>query len=112
METATFGGNYQTTFEGAIPNLQRRHHETDSSYIRTQIEEYMLELPCPECAGQRLKKEILGVTVGEKNIVQATDMSIDEAMIFFRALVPGSPQPPSPSPLREGRGGEKNEKKS
>ncbi|HLD71447.1 MAG TPA: hypothetical protein VI873_02430, partial [Candidatus Peribacteraceae bacterium] len=85
METATFGGNYNTTYEGIIPNLQRRHRETDSSYIRTQIEEYMLELPCPECAGQRLKKEILGVTVGEKNIVQATDMSIDEAMIFFRA---------------------------
>src|SRR3989338_302364 len=88
METATFGGNYQTTFEGAIPNLQRRHHETDSSYIRQQIEEYMLELPCPECHGQRLKKEILGVTVGDKNIVQATEMSTNEAAEFFKGLLP------------------------
>ncbi|TSC58795.1 MAG: excinuclease ABC subunit A [Candidatus Peregrinibacteria bacterium Greene0416_19] len=88
IQSAKFGGTYQTTYEGAIPNLERRHRETDSSYIRMQIEEYMLELPCPDCHGRRLKKEILGVTVGEKNIVNGTDMAIDEAKVFFTSLVP------------------------
>ncbi len=88
IQSMKFGGTYQTTYEGVIPNLKRRHEETDSSYIRTQIEDYMLELPCPDCKGLRLKKEILGVTVGNKNIVQATDMSIDEAKGFFEGLVP------------------------
>ncbi len=88
VSSLKFGGTYQTTYEGVIPNLQRRHNETDSSYIRQQIEEYMLELPCGECKGQRLRKEILGVTVGEKNIVNATDMAIDEAKTFFSSLIP------------------------
>jgi excinuclease ABC subunit A len=83
-----FGSEYRTTYEGVIGNLQRRHSETDSSYVRSQIEEYMLELPCPSCKGQRLKKEILGVTIGDKNIVEVTDMSVDEAEIFFSALMP------------------------
>jgi len=88
METRTLGGVYRTTFEGIIPNLQRRHNETDSSYVRQQIEEYMLELPCPDCHGQRLKKEILGVTVGGKNIVDATDFSVEEAAAYFSGLTP------------------------
>jgi len=87
-ESATFDGTYETTFEGVIPNLERRHRETDSSYVRQQIEDYMLELPCADCGGRRLKKEILGVTLGEKNIVDITDMSIDEAKIFFQSLLP------------------------
>ncbi len=88
VSSMKFGGTYQTSYEGVIPNLQRRHNETDSSYIRQQIEEYMLELPCGECRGQRLKKEILGVTVGGKNIVQGTDLSIDDAAGFFASLIP------------------------
>lgn len=87
-ESATFDGTYETTFEGVIPNLERRHRETDSSYVRSQIEDYMLELPCPDCAGQRLKKEILGVRVGDRNIVEATSMSIDNAKNFFASLIP------------------------
>lgn len=86
IQSMKFGGTYQTTYEGVIPNLERRHQETESSYMRGQIEEYMQELPCNSCGGRRLKKEILGVTVGNKNIVEATDMSIDEAMAFFPAL--------------------------
>ncbi len=88
INSMKFGGTYQTTYEGVIPNLQRRHNETDSSYIRQQIEEYMMELPCGSCGGRRLRKEILGVTVGSKNIVDGTDMSIDEAKTFFASLVP------------------------
>ncbi len=86
INTQKFGGSYQTTYEGVIPNLRRRHSETESSYMRTQIEEYMLELPCDECGGRRLKKEILAVTVGEKNIVEGTDMSVDEAREFFSSI--------------------------
>ncbi len=82
------GGNYQTTYEGVLPNLDRRHRETDSSYIRSQIESYMFELPCTQCGGKRLKREILGVTVGGKNIVDGTSMSIDEARAFFEGLIP------------------------
>ncbi len=87
-QSNSFDGQYETTFEGVIPNLERRHKDTDSSYVRSQIEGYMEELPCNSCEGMRLKKEILGVTVGEKNIVDATDMSIDEAEVFFSGLVP------------------------
>jgi len=88
MEGEKIDGNYETTFEGVIPNLERRHRETDSSYVRQQIEEYMLELPCPRCNGRRLKKEILGVTVGDRNIVDATDLSVSAAKTFFEGLIP------------------------
>ncbi len=90
MDTRTLGGVYRTTYEGVIPNLERRHAETDSNYVRQQIEEYMLELPCPDCKGQRLKKEILGVTVGGQNIVSATDLSVEEAEKFFMGLMPAA----------------------
>ncbi len=83
-------GTYVTTYEGVIPNLQRRHSETDSSYVRSQIEEYMLELPCPACQGRRLKREILGVTVGDKDIVSVTDLSVEAAENYFRSLLPES----------------------
>jgi len=107
MEGEKIDGNYETTFEGVIPNLERRHRETDSSYVRQQIEEYMLELPCPSCNGRRLKKEILGVTVGDKNIVDTTDMSVSAAKAFFEGLIPH--RPPSPSPLPRIGGGDGGE---
>jgi excinuclease ABC subunit A len=88
FNTEKFDGQYQTTYEGVIPNLERRHRETDSNYTRSQIEAYMFELPCPKCEGKRLRKEILGVTVGKKNIVDATEMSVTTARIFFESLVP------------------------
>ena len=83
-----FEGTYQTKYEGVIPNLQRRYSETDSSYTRSQIEEYMEALPCDDCDGLRLRKEVLGITVGEKNIIDATRMPIDAAREFFEGLVP------------------------
>ncbi len=88
--TDKFDSHYQTTYEGVIPNLERRHKETDSSYTRSQIEAYMFELPCPECQGKRLKKEILGVTVGKKNIVDGTEMSVTTARKFFEGLIPAA----------------------
>ena len=88
FESSTLETTYETTYEGVIANLQRRHRETDSSYVRQQIEDYMLELPCNDCGGRRLKKEILGVTVGDEDIVSVTDMSIDSVKIFFQSLLP------------------------
>jgi excinuclease ABC subunit A len=79
---------YEVSFEGVIPNLERRHEESDSSYLRSQIEDYMEELPCPACEGKRLKREMLGVTVGGKNIVDVAEMSVDAAGRFFDGLIP------------------------
>ena len=93
FDSDKLSGSYQTTYEGVLPNLERRHRETDSSYIRGQIEGYMFELPCPDCGGKRLKKEVLGVTVGGKNIVDAVAMSVDQAKGFFEKLIPPKKEP-------------------
>ena len=77
---------YTTTFEGVIPNLERRYLETDSDYVRNKIEQFMRIIECPSCKGQRLKKEILGVTIHEKSIVELTQLSIDKAHGFFDGL--------------------------
>ncbi|HLC76064.1 MAG TPA: excinuclease ABC subunit UvrA [Candidatus Peribacterales bacterium] len=87
-----FEGTYDTTYEGVIPNLERRYADTDSSYTRSQIEEYMQTLPCEECKGLRLRKEILGVTVGGKNVIEATNLPINHAREFFETLVPPDEQ--------------------
>ena len=77
---------YSTTFEGVIPTLERRYQETSSENMRAMYEEYMAEEPCSACHGQRLKPEALGVTVGGKNIAEASDLSIRDARDFFRSL--------------------------
>ena len=73
-------------FEGVIPNLERRYKETDSNYIRQDIEQYMRIKVCPECQGSRLKKEVMGVTVGGKSIVEVSHMTIGVALNFFSSL--------------------------
>jgi len=77
---------YETTFEGVIPNQMRRYKETDSDYIRQEIESYMTSRPCPVCKGQRLKPEALAVTIADKNIVDVTGMSVTEALEFVNTL--------------------------
>ena len=82
-----FGGGYWiTAFEGVINNLQRRYKSTDSDTVKAKIEEYMSEVKCHTCGGNRLKKEILAVTVGGKNIAEFTHMSIIEALEFVDNL--------------------------
>jgi len=71
------------SFEGVIPNLERRYHETDSSYTRQEIEQYMIEKICERCLGKRLKPEVLSITVGEQSIDGIVRMSILELKIFF-----------------------------
>jgi len=77
---------WDTTFEGAIPNLQRRYRETDSEYVKSEIEKYMAENPCPACGGARLKPESLGVTVNGTNINEVSRMSITEALDWATVL--------------------------
>ncbi len=77
---------YWTTFEGVIPNLERRYKETDSDYIRSEIERYMRIYPCPTCQGKRLKPEALAVTVGGQPINHVVSMTIDQATDFFQNL--------------------------
>ncbi|MFD1423271.1 excinuclease ABC subunit UvrA [Laceyella tengchongensis] len=76
----------QALFEGIIPHLNRRYRETSSELMREHLENYMSNKPCPTCKGARLKKEILSVTVGGKNIDYVTNLSIKEAHEFFSAL--------------------------
>ena len=77
---------YEKPFEGVIPNLERRYHETDSDGVRDNLERFMNVIPCPTCDGARLRPEALHITVGEKNIRQTTAMSIAEAGAFFQQL--------------------------
>lgn len=80
------GGTRYGKFEGVINNLERRYRESNSEYSKNDIAESMNEIKCPECKGKRLKKESLFVTVGGKNIMEFTDLSISEALSFINSL--------------------------
>ena len=78
--------SYTINFEGVIPNLDRRYKQTESESVREEIESYMSARICPVCHGARLKPEALAVTVGGRNIVQVTRLSIVLAQRFFKEL--------------------------
>ncbi len=80
--------SYKTTktFEGVIPNLERRWKETDSAWSREDIERYMSATPCPACSGFRLKPEALAVKINHMHIGEVSNMSIREAVKWFEAL--------------------------
>ncbi len=73
-------------FEGVIPWLARRYHETDSEYAREEIEQYMMEKQCEVCKGKRLKPEVLAVTVAGKSVDEVVCSSIEHARAFFQNL--------------------------
>ena len=73
-------------FEGVVPWLERRYHETDSEYAREEIEQYMVEKQCEVCKGKRLKPEVLAVHVAEKSIDEVVQASIEETRSFFQEL--------------------------
>lgn len=85
-ESNRFSGELTTDFEGVIPNLERRYQQTESDYIRKEIEQYMRVLLCPSCKGQRLKKEMLGVKVAGLSITEVTTKTINESKAFFSDL--------------------------
>ena len=74
-------------FEGVIPNLNRRYHETDSEYTREEIEQYMIEKECESCQGKRLKPEALAVTITGKSINQIVGIPINKVKDFFSNLI-------------------------
>ena len=81
------GRSFETTYEGVIPNLERRHKETDSDFMRRDIERFMREKPCHACEGRRLKPEVLAVTVKDYSIMDICQLSIDDAAEFFETMV-------------------------
>jgi len=77
---------YESQFEGVVNNLQRRHSETSSDYVKEEIEKYMSASTCKVCQGARLKPEALAVTVAGQNIHQTTTLSVEAAEAFFTTL--------------------------
>ncbi len=84
--TSYGGGEYSQPFEGVINNLERRYRESGSEWSKADIEQYMSDEPCAECGGKRLKKDVLCVTVGGRNIAEVCDMSVKECRDFFSSL--------------------------
>ena len=85
-ESAAGIRQFTAPFEGVIPTLERRHNETKSQGMRDYYEMYMSDSACPTCHGARLKKEVLAVTIGDKNINELTEMSICKMRDFLRGL--------------------------
>lgn len=80
------GRFFDTTYEGVVNNLERRHKETDSDFIRRDIERFMQEKPCHACQGRRLKPEVLAITLNDKSIMDVCMLSIDDALSWFEGL--------------------------
>lgn len=84
--SAMGSGVFNRNFEGVANNITRRFRETTSEYVKQELSKLMKEVPCDTCRGKRLKKEVLGVTVGGKNIYEVCSLSIDKALEFFEKL--------------------------
>lgn len=80
------GRYFDSTYEGVIPNLERRHKETDSDFMRREIERFMIQKPCHACGGKRLKPEVLAVTVAGQSIMDISELSVADAVDFFAHL--------------------------
>ena len=80
------GGTRYSKFEGVINNLERRYRESSSEHSKSDISDYMSEIKCPECHGERLKNESLSVTVGGLNINQVSDLSVSDALDFMNNI--------------------------
>lgn len=83
------GGNKTTKmdhFEGILNNVERRYHQSSSDKVRETMRDFMYELTCPTCGGQRLNQEALSVYVGEKNIAEFTSLSIEDALTYIQSL--------------------------
>lgn len=86
ITVSTSRGMWSTTYEGVIPQLMRRYKETDSDHTRSEIEQFMVERPCPACQGKRLKPAPLSVQVGGWTIHQVVTASIDDTLQHFVKL--------------------------
>lgn len=79
-------GTFNARFEGLVNNLMRRYQETNSDYIRGEIEKYMVNDPCPACHGSRLKPESLSVVIDHKNLAEVSDLSIEKFSEWINSL--------------------------
>jgi len=77
---------FRRTFEGIIPRLERRLRETGSESVREDLERLMSVSPCPDCGGSRLRREVLAVRIGDRNIAQVTAMTVEQAVAWFEDL--------------------------
>lgn len=77
---------YHADYEGLIPFLNRRYRESGSDWARQELEQFMSERTCTACRGRRLRPEVLGVTVGDKNIMEVSALSVRDSLAFFAAL--------------------------
>ena len=77
---------YEATFEGVLANVQRRYDETESEFVKAELDKYMSDRPCPACNGARLKPESLAVTVADRSIAQTCALSVTQAVAFFEAM--------------------------
>ena len=80
------GGHFLSTFEGIIPNMERRYRESTSDWAKADIESYMAHIPCPDCKGKRLKPTSLAVTVGGINISELCEMNVKRSREFLKNL--------------------------
>jgi excinuclease ABC subunit A len=78
--------SYDTTFEGFVKNLERRYQDTDSEFIRHEIEKFMTKRVCPDCNGKRLKPESLSITIADQNISDITNISISDTLNWVHSL--------------------------
>jgi excinuclease ABC subunit A len=78
--------HYEATFEGLLPNLQRRYRETESEWVKNELEKFMVARPCPVCGGTRLKPEALSVTVDGLNIAQVSSLSVTDSLSWAELL--------------------------
>ena len=91
-ENRNYSNTYKAAFEGVVANLERRHRETDSELVRSEIERYMVSRPCPSCKGRRLKPEILAVRVAGENIAQVAALPIGDLTVWIDSLASHLPE--------------------
>jgi excinuclease ABC subunit A len=91
-ENRNYSNTYKAAFEGVVANLERRHRETDSELVRSEIERYMVSRPCPSCKGRRLKPEILAVRVAGENIAQVAALPIGDLTAWIDSLASHLPE--------------------
>ncbi len=85
-QTKTFSGSFNASFEGVIPNLERRYRETTSDWTKSELEKYMVLTPCSTCHGKRLKKEALAVTIENYNIAELSDLPVKKVLSVVENL--------------------------
>ena len=74
-------------WEGLIPQSERLYKQTESDYRRKELEKFMIISPCPACSGKRLKLKVLSVKIADRSIIDVTDMSIKQCIVFFKTLI-------------------------